>query len=155
MKAASIAELKKTLVRQETGDLLEICLRLARFKKENKELLTYLLYLSENEQAYVKSVCTEIEGYFDETPNMRKKTLRKHIRWMDKCLRFSGNKETEIQVRVHFCRQLLESKTPIRKQKVMWNMFDRQRIKINKAIETLHPDVQLDYRGSLLDLEQY
>ena len=50
MKAASIAELKKTLVRTETGELLDICLRLARFKKENKELLTYLLYLSENEQ---------------------------------------------------------------------------------------------------------
>jgi hypothetical protein len=40
MKGASIAELKKELVRLEHGELLDACLRLARFKKDNKELLT-------------------------------------------------------------------------------------------------------------------
>ncbi len=38
MKAASIAELKKELVRLDPGELLDACLSLARFKKDNKEL---------------------------------------------------------------------------------------------------------------------
>jgi len=54
MKAATIAELKRTLVTLDQGELLEAVLRLARFKKDNKELLTYLLYLSKNEASYVK-----------------------------------------------------------------------------------------------------
>ena len=49
MKAASIADLKKELVRLEHGELLDVCLRLARFKKDNKELLTYFLFLSQDD----------------------------------------------------------------------------------------------------------
>ena len=36
MKAATIAELKRTLVTLDQGELLEAVLRLARFKKDNK-----------------------------------------------------------------------------------------------------------------------
>ena len=39
MKAASIAELKAELKRVPQAELIETVLRLARYKKENKELL--------------------------------------------------------------------------------------------------------------------
>jgi len=77
MKAASIAELKKELIRLEHGELLEACLRLARFKKDNKELLTYLLFLCQDEPAFANSLCHEIDEQFSLTPNAHKKTLRK------------------------------------------------------------------------------
>lgn len=153
MKAASIAELKKGLVRLDQGELLEACLRLARFKKDNKELLTYLLFLSDNEQAYANLLCEEIDEQFSLTPNAHKKTLRKVIRNMDRCLRFSGMKETEIQVRIHFCRALKASDTPFGRSKVMLNMYTGQLKKIRKAIETFHPDLQHDLRYEIRDLE--
>lgn len=153
MKAASIAELKKALVRLEHGELLDACLRLARFKKDNKELLTYLLFLAENEQGYANYLCEEIDEQFALTPNAHKKTLRKTIRTMDKCLRFSGIKETEIQVRVHFCRALKASETPYKKSKVMLNMYTGQLKKIRNAIESFHEDLQYDYRQEIRDLE--
>lgn len=153
MKAASIAELKKALVRLEQGELLDACLRLARFKKDNKELLTYLLFLSENEQGYANYLCELIDEQFALTPNAHKKTLRKTIRMMNKCLRFSGIKETEVQVRIHFCRALRASDTPFRRTKVMLNMYTGQLKKIHKAIETFHEDLQYDFRQEIKDLE--
>ena len=106
MKAASIAELKKELLRLDHGELLEACLRLARFKKDNKELLTYLLFLSSDERGFANLLCEEIDEQFSLTPNAHKKTLRKVIRWMNKCLRFTKVKDTENEVRLHFCRAL-------------------------------------------------
>ena len=40
MKAATIHEIKQELVTLKPAALSELCLRLAKFKKENKELLT-------------------------------------------------------------------------------------------------------------------
>jgi tRNA nucleotidyltransferase/poly(A) polymerase len=153
MKAASIVELKKALVRLEQGELLEAVLRLARFKKDNKELLTYLLFLSKNEQGYVNCLCEEIDEQFSITPNAHKKTLRKLIRWIDKCLRFSGNKETEAQVRIHFCRALKASDTPFRSNSVMSNMYYGQIKKINAAIEKFHDDLKFEFLQELKGLK--
>ncbi len=55
MKAASIQELKQELQHTSLKEITELCLRLARFKKENKELLTYLLFeASDAESLYRK-----------------------------------------------------------------------------------------------------
>lgn len=154
MKAASIAEIKKELVNLEQGDLLEAILRLARFKKDNKELLTYLLFMSQDEQGFADYLCDEIDEQFRLTPNAHKKTLRKLIRWMNKCLRFSKVKETEVQVRIHFCRSLHNSKTPFRRQRVTANMFDGQIKKIEKTLGAFHEDIQYDFRRQLDAIEQ-
>jgi hypothetical protein len=152
MKAATIAELKKSLVKLDQGELLEAVLRLARFKKDNKELLTYVLFQSHNESAYAALLCDGIDEQFALTPKAHKKTVRKLIRWMDKCLRYSGNKETEIQVRIHFCRALRSSETPFRKYPVMTNMYLGQLKKINKAVATFHEDIQYEWKMELEDL---
>ena len=44
MKAATLNELKHELSHLPAEELLDLCTRLARFKKENKELLTFLLF---------------------------------------------------------------------------------------------------------------
>jgi hypothetical protein len=56
MKAISLKDIKQELNHLSPNDLQEICLRLSRFKKENKELLSYLLFHSSDEQAYVESI---------------------------------------------------------------------------------------------------
>ena len=57
MKATVISQLKEEMKNRSSNELLEICLRLARFKKENKELLTYLLFDGQDELAFIESVC--------------------------------------------------------------------------------------------------
>ena len=59
MKAVTVKELKTELVDRSHSELMELCLRLSRFKKENKELLTYLLFESSNEAGYINSVKIE------------------------------------------------------------------------------------------------
>ena len=44
MKPEKLSDLKKVLLVLNTTELTEICLRLAKYKKENKELLAYLLF---------------------------------------------------------------------------------------------------------------
>jgi hypothetical protein len=56
MKTASIQELKQELQETSQNKLLDLCLRLAKFKKENKELLTYLLFEAHDEEVYISSV---------------------------------------------------------------------------------------------------
>ena len=153
MKAASIAELKKALVQLDPGELLEACLRLARFKKDNKELLTYLLFLSSDEQGFASYMCSEIDEQFLLTPDAHKKTLRKMIRWMNKGLRFSGIKDTEVQVRIHFCRALKSSHTPIRASKVVTNMYNGQLKKVRTVIEKFHEDLRHDIEREIGALE--
>ena len=153
MKAASIAEIKKALVRLEHGDLLEACLRLARFKKDNKELLTYLLFLSNDEQGFAKYLCDEIDEQFRQTPVAHKKTVRKLIRWMNKVLRFPKTKDTEVQVRLHFCKQLRASKTPFRRSKVMTNMYNGQLKKVRTVIQKFHEDIRGEIETELRELE--
>ena len=56
MKAESIIKIRKTLEHSDRITLQKLCLRLAKFKIENKELLTYLLYESSEEDEYVKKI---------------------------------------------------------------------------------------------------
>lgn len=153
MKAASLAEIKKRLVRLEQGEMLEACLRLARFKRDNKELLTYLLFAAEDEKAYMASLCAEIDEQFEtmnkSTLYYAKKSIRKTIRWMEKFIRYSGNVETELEVRIHFCKALHQSRIPIKKSKVTWNMLQSQLKKIEKALAKFHTDIQYEYRGEI------
>ena len=53
MKPATLPELKKELKYRSQDDLIKFCLAMARFKLESKELLTYLVFESEDEQAYI------------------------------------------------------------------------------------------------------
>ena len=64
MKAATVKELRDKLKDCSPKELMEICLRLSKFKKENKELLTYLLYESKDESNYIESVKQEIDTKF-------------------------------------------------------------------------------------------
>ena len=63
MKAATVKELKEELSKCSQKELIAICLRLSKFKKENKELLTYLLYESKDETIYIENVKNEIDIY--------------------------------------------------------------------------------------------
>lgn len=156
MKAASIAEIKKELATRSPKEVLELCLRLGKFKKENKELLTYLLYEAQDEAGYIITVKNEIEEHFLGMNRTRvffvKKTLRKILRMIAKYARYSKQKTTEVELRLYFCQELKTHKIPYHRYLVLNNMYDREIVKIKKIVATLHEDLQYDYMEELHEL---
>ena len=150
MKAATVHEIKQELLTKKPAELVELCQRLARFKKENKELLTYLLFEAHDEEGYISVVKKEIDDLF-ETINLShlyyaKKTLRKIVRVINIYCRYSGQKQTEIELRIYFCHKLKDSGIPISRNTVMSKLYDGQLKKINALLPTLHEDLQHDFR---------
>jgi len=157
MKTASIHELKQELTTIPPARVQELCLRLAKFKKENKELLTYLLFEAQDAQGYTGSVKAEMDGLFAEvnTSNVyfAKKTIRKILRIANKHIRYMGSPQAEVELLIHFCLQLKETGLPLHKSAVLNNLFQNQVKKIHKTLDTLHEDLQYDYRKDIKRLE--
>ena len=153
MKSASVNELKKELDELETGQLKSLCLRLAKFKKENKELLTYLLYEAHDEHSYVESVKRDVAEQFESIPNLNtyylKKSLRRILKIVNKQIRYSGVPETELALRIHFCQQINEADMAITKSTVLMNLYEQQLKKIHQTLEKLHEDLQFDYQSQI------
>lgn len=153
MKAATIHEIKQELSTNKPAVLVELCLRLGKFKKENKELLTYLLFEAHDEQGYIIGIKKEIEEEFTTINQSHlyfaKKSLRKIVRIINKYCRYSGIKETEIELRLHFCGVLKESGIPIEQNTVINNLYMGQLKKIQAVLSSLHEDLQYDYLREL------
>lgn len=157
MEIASAKELKRELANRDQKDLVNICLRLSRFKKENKELLNYLLFDSENESYYVQNVKDEIDEQFDQVNRKSyyyiKKSVRKILKNGKKYIRYSPEKETEVSILLHFCQRLKEFKPSIKRNTTLRNIFLRQIELVKKAIAKLHEDLQYDYSEEVKELE--
>ncbi|RNC87184.1 MAG: hypothetical protein ED556_07120 [Winogradskyella sp.] len=157
MKAASIVTLKKELQHLSKEDLLQLCLRLGRFKKENKELLTYLLFLAHDEDEYVESIKTHLDEYFNtmntDSYFYMKKTIRKILRQIRTFSRYSNTKTTEVELLLYFCQRLNELKPNIHRNRTLDNLYQRQLIAIDKKIKTFHEDLQYDYDQILEELK--
>src|SRR5688572_3325854 len=110
MKAASSSEIKTALKQRTPAELIETCLRLARFKKENKELLTYILFEADDRESYIRSVKTEMTDRFAEvntaSVHYAKKSLRKILRNANKFIRYSGDEVVETEVLLHYAQLL-------------------------------------------------
>lgn len=156
MKAATVSELKKDLKQCSQEELLELCLNLAKFKKENKELLTYLLYESSDEDQFIVNVKEETEILFSEINTssyyLMKKTVRKIQRTVKKYIRYSKKKETEVELMIHFCAQMKKLRPAIGNNLVLQNIFLRQKAAIEKTVASLHEDLQYDYLREIEEL---
>ena len=153
MKTSTVHEIKQELSTTRPADLVELCLRLARFKKENKELLTYLLFEAHNEQGYIESVKKEISELFGEINQSNlyyaKKSLRKIIRIINKYCRYSGSKQTEVELRIFFCSTLHASAISLHRNPAISKIFEKQLEKVSSLLNSLHEDLQYDYRKEL------
>ena len=149
MKAATIKEIKTELENLSTAELLPLALRLARFKKENKELLTYLLFEAGHEQDYIHGVKNDIDLLFEDLNTnsvyIAKKNLRKIIRVASRFIKYSDEAQTEIDILMHICDKINDSGLKIAKSTVLTNMYKALLKKINASIATLHEDLQYDY----------
>lgn len=156
VKAATIHEIKQELLNVPAPRLIELCLRLAKYKKENKELLTYLLFESYDEQAYIRMIKQEIDQQF-EALNLSnlyfaKKGLRKIARIITKHVRYAASRQAEVEWLLYFCTKLKASGIPIQRNTVIANLYNSQIKKINQALATMHEDLQYEYERELKSL---
>jgi hypothetical protein len=153
MKAVSIKELKEELANCTPKEIRDLCLRLARFKKENKELLTYILFESSEEAIYVENVKKEVDLQFEQinkrSPFLIKKSFRKILRTIRKYTRYSQKKETEVELLVYFCTRIRKFTSSIQKNAGFQNFYNRLIETIRKKITFLHEDLQFDYGTEL------
>ena len=135
---------------------MELCLRLSRFKKENKELLTYLLFESTDERAYIQSVISEVDEQFDQINRSStyfiKKSIRKILKNTRKHIRYSGKKETEVELLIYFCSKMNGFTPSIHHNIAMRNLYERLIGSIKKTMLSLHEDLQHDYGNELEEL---
>lgn len=157
MNASSLHEIKKELGHLDKEVLLSLVLRLARYKKENKELLSYLLFEAHNENGYIQSIKNELDSQMADISKsnmyLTKKALRKVIRFMDRFIKYSGLKESEAEIRIYFCKKMQEQGLHQSRLKVIENMYYGQLKKIKSAISKLDEDLQFDLGLELQKLE--
>ena len=153
MKSASIAEIKQQLKELPPSKLVEHCLELARFKKDNKELLTYLLFEADDLPAYLKNVKEAMDESFAEinTSNLyfAKKSLRKILRTCNKQIRYTSNKTATAEILMHYLTNFKGMKIPFQKSTALTNLYVAQIKKINAALNSMHEDLQYDYKREL------
>jgi hypothetical protein len=157
MKIASLSEIKQELENLSAKEITALCLRLARYKKENKELLQYLLFNAHDTDAYTEQVKEMIDELFEDVNRanlyLAKKTLRKILRQTNKYIRYTGSKQTEAALLIYFCTRLKESGIAFHKNKALNNIYLRQIKKIKAALATLHEDIQYDFMKQMTQLE--
>jgi hypothetical protein len=157
MKAAGVRELKKELLFRSHKDLVDICLNMAKFKKDSKELLTYLLFEASNEQGYRDSIREEIQERFEEINTTSfyyiKKGIRKILRDVKKYIRYSKNKETEVELLLFVYKNMIDFSPSIRRSSVLRALLERELISTKKKIDRLHEDLQYDYGMEILEIE--
>jgi gas vesicle protein len=153
MKPASVNEIKQKLKETDKKELIDICQRLARFKKENKELLTFLLFEEDDLPEYIKNVKEEIdEGFVQVNTSsiyFAKKTIRKVLRIANKHIRYTGSKTAEAEILLHYLTNFKGLNLHWQKSTALVNLYKNQLKKIDAVIATMHEDLQYDYQGEI------
>jgi hypothetical protein len=148
--AKSISEILKELSALPPKRLSEVVSRLAKHKKENKELLTYLFFDADDEEAFIDKIKAQVDQLFDEINKSNlyysKKSLRKILRIINKHVKFSGKPATEIELRIYFCTKIRKSGIQFTKSTVLMNLYAKQVEKIESSLEKVHEDLRFDYK---------
>jgi len=155
MKPASTQQIKEELRSLSQKEVTDLCLRLIRSKKENKELLSYILFDSSDRQNYVATIKNEMDDAFAALPSNRyfiKKGLRDMLKNITRYSRYMGEKEPETELRLHFCRTMKQYGLASHKHQATMTIYTTQLDKIQSLITQLHEDLQYDFQKEMNEL---
>lgn len=157
MSPATIEDLKKELQKLPPKKLLELTLKLARFKKENKELLTFLLFESGNIEGYVQSLQMEIDEMvadIHKAPSaVVKKQLRRVTRLITRQSKYIASKPATAELHLHFCLALKNHPESLLNITSANTIYQQQLNKLSKLVPTLDDDLQYDLQQKIDALE--
>jgi hypothetical protein len=151
----SLNQIKKELQSLTPAEMVELCLKLTKFQKTNKEVVAFLLFESQDIELFIETQKEWVSNAFAtsywNTYYMTKKHLRKILSHIAKQSKISGNVFVEIELRYMVIKKMEEFKLADPNYPVVWNMYLRQKMLISKKIEKLHEDYQMDYTYMLED----
>lgn len=158
MKFAGVQDIKKELQLLPPKKLQELCLKLAKYKKENKELLAFLLFESDDKSIFLNELRTELGEEFADLSKQNnlfytKKGLRRILRLVNRYIKYIDDKLLALDLLIWFCGQVLEHRIPVTRSKQLENIYVRQIAKIETLIKSVHEDVQQDYTRELQALK--
>jgi len=154
MKITSLSELKKELQLLSPDQLTELCVSLAKYKKDNKEYLGYLLFEVHDKTVFANNVKTETNEHFLDLKiqtnlYLIKKSLRKILRIINKYCKYINDKAISADLHIYFCYKLKNSGIPFHKSQLLMNLYTQELKKINTLISGLHEDLRNDYTTDL------
>jgi hypothetical protein len=151
MNPASIDDIKNELKQLPPKKVIELILRLARFKKENKELLTYLLFESHDEAGYLKMLQADMDEKFlsiDPSPiSKAKKEYRKILRVINRQIKYIGSKAASVELLIYFTMKLKDQENSLHPK--LQTIFFQQLSKAEKFLPFIEEDLQFDYRQKI------
>jgi len=152
MEKTSLSEIRKELSFIPREELVAICLRMARFKKENKEHLAYLLF-QKDEAEFIAEINEEITDTLADIHWMNtlqaKKALQKTLRNISKNKKFSLSKIYEMEAMLHFIRTMMEKEIPHSSSAYLHQFYSKQVVKLPKILGSLNEEIQTDYRDEV------
>jgi len=156
METFPLSDIKKELQNLQPKQLQELLLRLAKFKKENKELLSYLLFDAADETLFLENCRKDIDNQFIQINRSShlyvKKSLRKALKITNQYIKFAGSPKVEIELLLHFCNQMKDLGFNRRSHPVIRNIYQRNVLRIEKVLKSLHEDLQFDYQEAFENL---
>ena len=150
MKPEKLNNIKKELAAKSVLELTDLCLRLAKYKKDNKELLNYLLYDAHDPMEYAKQVKAFAEEEFKVISHHyyhAGKSLRKILRLINKHAKYTASKPVELELLIWFCYSFLKYAPIHTSHKPIQLIITRQLEKIKLLIPKLHEDLAFDYKS--------
>lgn len=159
MIIATVPQIKNEIKHLDKDGLMDLCLKLAKFKKENKELLSYLLFEADNEAHFVETIKGDISSEFGginrSSSYLIKKSSRRILKEVKKYIRYSKKPATEIDLLLHFCDELSQFSSAIEHNLVLGNMYRTQVKAIAKCLKKVHEDLRYDYQDAYDQLTEY
>ena len=158
MNFSSLQAVKEELQQLSPKELLELCISLAKYNKENKEYLGYLLFQANDREGFIAQIKAEIDDHFiNEIESQKnlyyvKKSLRKLLRIINKYCKYIGDKSASAEVLIYFCLKIKKAGIPIHNSARLINLFNAQEKKIRWLVSLLHEDLQADYLKELESL---
>ena len=157
MKFAGVQEIKKELQLLSPKRLQEICLRLAKYKKDNKELLAFLLFESDDKRVFIDELKSELSEEFTnlEAQNnlfYTKKSLRRLLRTLNRYNKYMDDKTIALELTIWFCHQIREHRIPVHRSRQLEKIYEGLLKKINLLLKNVHEDLRQDYEEELKQL---
>jgi hypothetical protein len=153
MKAATLHQIKKELETYAPKKIMELTLRLIKYKTENKELISYLLFDEDDLAGYISDLREDISAMFTDIrylPSYQvKRVLKKALKFITRYAKYTNTKETEAELLLHFCSLMREQSLQRNSNKVISVIYYKQLEKVEKMLPALHEELQYDYKDKI------
>ncbi len=149
---------KKEITKLDAKTLADICIKLAKYKTENKEFLNYLLFHSYDNQPYIDELKLEINNTFSAlkfNDYAHFKLIKVLLLRINKHLKFIGDKNQEAEIVAQFCNTFMANVSVRSYYNGLIQILFRQFVRLQKIVGKLDEDLQFDYKDDIYNIFSY